>query len=789
MTKHPTNIIFMFLLAFLSGMCSIGHSQTGNDTIIIEPDRLGPENIMPSSDTNQIKVISASRSSKNLEDLPVTIYVISREEIIKNQYYSLTDVLKTLPNIKISRPGSGETGETFLMRGLTGNSYTKILVNGLPVKPTVVSGMPIGNQLPVRQAERIEIIYGPSAAIYGADAVAGVINIITREADKGSFVSGDISLGAEDYTYINFMIGGKAGKNRNILKYSFYGSKTEFNNMNIVDGNESVYNPLHYYQRTGYKFLINGNKYNPLEITEDFLLQNSIDPDTFMVFLYGPGYEGTVTMPDMQRLSSTSHMIGLELKYKGFSIAYNNMYRSMHSSVGLSPVFYKYNDPQNYWGELVHRSVLSYNKEFGKVASTTNISSLIYRMDNNSSLGLTQLYNADKKYIYSASDDFIFEQLVTFPLIKNMELVSGAVLQSSGNLPVTNYLSDPFDKKLYKAYSKEQIQLDTLPGNFGYNPVVFSTFSAFIQSYYMLKRFRFMGGIRHDNNSLYGHNTSPRIAALVKIGKRSSVRSSLGSAYKAPPATVTYRSVAYIPANNPDSIRYIIAPNENLEPERFNTLELGFNTVFFKIFHTDISFYVYNIHNHIVHKKVPSAILDLYKATSDSVLIMTNNRQAMSRVFGSQTTIGVRNIIRPIKLNAELCLSYADRSDEIPDVAEIVKENIKLMPKHQGALKISFTPARNLYVRLEGMWMSKWMRVLIPFEDFYNDLFKNVDGYYALDGIVVFNMSSELRLYFKITNVFDEKYGGINATFLNENLPYNPQLGSNMIIGLNYSLN
>ena len=44
-----------------------------------------------------------------------------------------------------------------------------------PVRPSVVGAMPIGSQLPIRQAERIEVIYGPAATIYGADAASGVI--------------------------------------------------------------------------------------------------------------------------------------------------------------------------------------------------------------------------------------------------------------------------------------------------------------------------------------------------------------------------------------------------------------------------------------------------------------------------------------------------------------------------------------------------------------------------------------------------------------------------------------
>ena len=71
-----------------------------------------------------------------------------------NGYLTLTDVLKRLPGIRVSQPGSALEGETFLMRGLLGNAYAKILINDLPIKPFLVSGMPIGAQLPIREAYR-----------------------------------------------------------------------------------------------------------------------------------------------------------------------------------------------------------------------------------------------------------------------------------------------------------------------------------------------------------------------------------------------------------------------------------------------------------------------------------------------------------------------------------------------------------------------------------------------------------------------------------------------------------
>ena len=265
---NKSNYIILLFILFAFNL----QGQNDSTYSYIERDLLGLENLKEWKDTSGIKVISASRSAKNIEDLPITIYVITHEEIQRNHYTSLADILKYLPGIRVSQPGSGEAGEIFQFRGLIGNYYTKILVNNLPIKPTVVNGMPLGAQLPIRQAERIEIIYGPAAAIYGADAVTGVINIITKESDKGTFVRGDIYLG-NDYNYTNFMVGGKAGKNKNIMQYSFYGSKSEFNSMNIKNTGDNTFNPLHYLDQKGQTITLNGNDYKPLDINEDVLAQ------------------------------------------------------------------------------------------------------------------------------------------------------------------------------------------------------------------------------------------------------------------------------------------------------------------------------------------------------------------------------------------------------------------------------------------------------------------------------------------------------------------------------------
>ncbi|MBA4322891.1 MAG: hypothetical protein C0408_08760, partial [Odoribacter sp.] len=304
-------IVFFTFLVILYCLRLTGQEQKSLSQKQIT-EKLGTGDLYFSDDSVEMNVISASRSSKKIGELPITIYVVTREEILRNHYNSLIDVIKSLPGVRVSQPGTGELGESFQLRGLTGNLYTMILINGLPVKPGAVIGMPILTQLPIRQAERIEVIYGPAAAIYGADAVSGVINIITREADKGTFVLGNVSLGRNEFRNSDFMVGGKAWKNKNILQYSFYGGLTEIRDMNLKKGYGEVYNPLHYLQERGYKYTIGSTIYEPINLTDDLLTRGGIQPSDFIWNNYPANYEGSLTLPATEDLPAMSNMLGFQ---------------------------------------------------------------------------------------------------------------------------------------------------------------------------------------------------------------------------------------------------------------------------------------------------------------------------------------------------------------------------------------------------------------------------------------------------------------------------------------------
>lgn len=790
-------------------------------------DILEEEDIVPASQTGKIQVVAASRTTKNLTDLPFSVHVVTRDEILKNQYTTLVDVLKMVPGIRVSQPGSSENGETFLMRGLYGNYFTKILINSMPIQPSTLNGMPIGAQLPIRQAERIEIIYGPASAVFGADAVAGVINIITKTTEKPTYAQADLSFGQWGYSYINFSVGGKTGKNKNILQYSVYGSNTQRHDLNLRYKENEVFHPLNYLQQNGIIFeLSDGRAVQPKDITPELLVQEGMSVDDFIKNVYNPYYQGTLSQPVMGQLPHQSRMMGVELNYRGFRLSYNHMYRRDHGAIGRTPYFYNYTNSLNYMGETIQRATLSYEKNLNRLSSLTNLSYLRFRLDNNSSYGITYDINYDSTaipnvgfaYRFMASDDIMLEQLFTLQLLNNLEVVAGGSFQYSGNFPATNDLTTPFDVNNYHAFSTRKPPPHPFYGDFGYNPLTFTNIAGFLQGYFTWGKSSFIAGVRADENSMYGGTINPRLAFLYKLSKRTSLRTSFGTAFRAPATSITYASIA-VPQN--DSIAYQLIPNIQLKPEFLKTYEAGVSHAFSDKITLDVTGY-FNEIDHLIYSSMgPFDPTHFPRAAQYAVSNIepyyvrsyVNSEGAKAWLFGLQSSVNAKDIVPVIKLNMAFHLSYAHGEEDLPENGRLYTDelpgntglvagggpqllpetdrhidNFRMMPKWLGQLSLDFEPVRNLYIRFDQVFSSAWIRRYVPDAKSYQNPYFTINGYYTLDALSSYQFNKYFQAFVKVRNVFDTAYAGIEPTGLDVDLPYNPQPGRNIQFGVSFKL-
>ena len=132
----------------------------------------------------ELKVATVTTASKREEKTtaaPGTVIVIDKNDIRLRGYSTLKDVLNDLPGMDLAGNFFSEIGTQASVRGITGNNKIVVLVNGMRVNPPGGEYFPLRSDFSVRQAEQIEVIYGPGSTLYGQDAISAVINVKTKQ--------------------------------------------------------------------------------------------------------------------------------------------------------------------------------------------------------------------------------------------------------------------------------------------------------------------------------------------------------------------------------------------------------------------------------------------------------------------------------------------------------------------------------------------------------------------------------------------------------------------------------
>ncbi len=153
---------------------------------------------------NRNIVITANRTEQNINDTLAAVEIITREDIDRLQPESIVDLLTNIAGFDIARSGGAGQTSSLFTRG-SNSDHTLILVDGIRVGSATLGNKSFAT-IPVAQIERIEIVKGPRAALWGSDAIAGVIQIFTRRLAQGEY-SVDITAGTDKFKSSNFSIG------------------------------------------------------------------------------------------------------------------------------------------------------------------------------------------------------------------------------------------------------------------------------------------------------------------------------------------------------------------------------------------------------------------------------------------------------------------------------------------------------------------------------------------------------------------------------------------------------
>jgi vitamin B12 transporter len=139
-------------------------------------------------------VVSATRSELPITDVVADVTLVDRAAIDRLGATSLSAVLERLPGVTVNRNGGPASTTSVYLRGAE-SRFTAVFVDGVRIDSQSTGGA-TWNAIPLTQVERIEVLRGPAAAVYGSDAMAGVVQIFTRQGEKGFFPSLRLGVGS-----------------------------------------------------------------------------------------------------------------------------------------------------------------------------------------------------------------------------------------------------------------------------------------------------------------------------------------------------------------------------------------------------------------------------------------------------------------------------------------------------------------------------------------------------------------------------------------------------------------
>lgn len=162
----------------------------------------------------EIEVNTATKAPQKLKDTPSAVFVITQEDIRRSGATTIAEILKMVPGLHSARVNSSDFALS--VRGFTGLYSNKLLVliDGRTVYNPIFSGVFWDCvDIVLEDIDRIEVIRGPGASLWGANAVNGIINIITKDSKDTKGLLVNVGVGTEDREILEMRYGGDLNNN------------------------------------------------------------------------------------------------------------------------------------------------------------------------------------------------------------------------------------------------------------------------------------------------------------------------------------------------------------------------------------------------------------------------------------------------------------------------------------------------------------------------------------------------------------------------------------------------
>jgi len=506
-------IAYLPFLALFLALSAHANSDSGLDTLLL----------LSMDDLMSLKVKISTHTDQTLSRAPSVVSVITAEDIRATGATNLTEALQSVPGIYIRSNLFGfRPFATF--RGAD-SKHTLLMVNGAPLKDLVWASGIFWKGLPTNMIERVEIIRGPGSALFGSDASAGVINVITKTAGRIEQSEVGVRAGSFDTQAAWVQHGGRW----NGFDIGFTGELSHSDGHNpfiVLDGQGASGHARYGWDGADLRFSMARENWRLLA---DYWHHGNVETG-----LTGGGVLDPVTSGDDNRLN-------LQLLYNNAAFA---------QDWGLNAEL-RFRDLDYASGDGFQERPPGYNCTVAKDCNDGTLgiypNGLINRQrsaERQLNFEASGLYTGINKHAirigggYSWQDLYFVEHLVNYG-----KGPDGIALLAGG--PLVNLAGSPY------AFAPEKARKISY---------------VFLQDMWTFANdWELTAGARYDQYSDFGGALNPRLALVWQSTDRLTTKLMYGQAFRAPSYLELYSETA------------ATKPNPDLTPEQFNTWDLSFS--------------------------------------------------------------------------------------------------------------------------------------------------------------------------------------------------------------------
>lgn len=482
-------------------------------------------------------VVTASRQRETRTESPAHIMVFTRDQIRERRYKNLADLLEDLPGVDFQRGTKSSAYNNFTFQGHVSNNKMLIMQDGVRIDNPAGGKVPVAENYALYHAKQVEVLFGPAAALYGADAFAGVINIITeRPADtEGAWVSvGGGSFGAMESSLL-------AGVRLNERIALTVGGHKQYSDRARLD------------------------QYYPADFPR-------VDAKTF---------SGSVAVPAAARENYTGG-IGSDSLFArldvgdDLTLGYYRNYFSSLTSTGDRPDTALYLDEAR-WKTAIETMYGSFRFELTPhLKGELLVDYSGYEVDPSSKYVNIFTDFQDHGYDYSKAWRRGVEQNFDWRLNESNTLLAGLGYKEFYALEVPDF-PKPYDRNLPKDAQGVTYPNTSLPLA-GFDARYSNTSTYFQLRTEWNKAFSTMAGVRYDRHSAYGGSLNPRLGLVWHNAANSHFKLLYGEAFRAPSPEESFSTFGTFSGARNAAGLYLgsnfRSPNFDLKPETSRNIAL-----------------------------------------------------------------------------------------------------------------------------------------------------------------------------------------------------------------------